>query len=220
MYLKVITAEFHGKMLKLVAPEDLMIIKAVAHSEMTPNHWQDAIALLSHANIDWKYLLKRAKRAPRRILSLLLYAQSNDIWVPNYVIFELYSWIFGATAHSAGQSLGQSFGRSFEGAGEKIASENIRREKGSKLDVSSSSTRLLYAVANIRERLAEDGSINELDIQVDQVEDKILLRGEVQNKGRKEAVEQIVSEIVPTAFIDNRIRISNFHEPTDSQEFK
>src|SRR6185312_10714659 len=83
-----------GKSLRIVAPEDLLIIKAAAHSELTPSHWHDAIALLSYANIDWKYLIRRARRAPRRILSLLLYAQSNDIWVPNYVIHELYVGIF------------------------------------------------------------------------------------------------------------------------------
>lgn len=94
MYQRITTAEFHGKRLRLVSPEDLIIIKAAAHSELTPSHWHDAIALLSHAKIDWNYLIRRARRAPRRVLSLLLYAQSNDIWVPNAVIHELYSDIF------------------------------------------------------------------------------------------------------------------------------
>lgn len=208
MYNKVITAEFHGKRLKLVAPEDLLIIKAVAHSELTPNHWHDAIALLSHANIDWKYLLKRAKRAPRRILSLLLYAQSNDIWVPNYVIFELYSWIFESTSHFIGM------------VPEPISLENVRSERRAKTEGSPTVKRLTYAAAHLRERLAEDPRTNELDIQIEILEGKIHLSGEVQQKERKEAVERIASEILPEQFIESRIRISNFHEPTEVEEFK
>lgn len=108
MYQRIITAEFHGQRLKLVAPEDLLIIKAVAHSEMTPSHWHDAIALLSHAKIDWDYLIRRARRAPRRILSLLLYAQSNDIGVPNHAIHELYSGIFGDVNREANRKTPQT----------------------------------------------------------------------------------------------------------------
>ena len=61
MYQRTTIAEFHGRKLRLVAPEDLFIIKAAAHSELTPGHWHDAIALLTHAQIDWPYLLKRAQ---------------------------------------------------------------------------------------------------------------------------------------------------------------
>src|SRR4051812_20470857 len=42
MYRRTITAEFHELTLRLVSPEDLLIIKAAAHSELTPNHWHDA----------------------------------------------------------------------------------------------------------------------------------------------------------------------------------
>ena len=94
MYQKVAIAEFHGRKLRLVAPEDLFIIKAAAHSELTPGHWHDALALLSHAQIDWVYLLRRARRAPRRTLSLLIYAQSVDVFVPNSVIHDLYFSVF------------------------------------------------------------------------------------------------------------------------------
>src|SRR6185437_4641189 len=66
MYRRVMVAEFHGRKLRLVAPEDLFIIKAAAHSEVTPGHWHDAIALLTHSKMDWEYLLRRARRAPRR----------------------------------------------------------------------------------------------------------------------------------------------------------
>ncbi len=95
MYEHMKTTEFHGRRIKSASPEDLLIIKAVAHSEVTPNHWHDAIALLSYAHFDWNYLIRRARKAPRRILSLLLYAQSSDIAVPGNAIHELYHSIYG-----------------------------------------------------------------------------------------------------------------------------
>lgn len=94
MHRRAAVAEYRGMSLTLVAPEDLFIIKAVAHCELTPGHWHDAIALLPYAEWDWDYLLQRARRAPRRTLSLLIYAQSIDVFVPNRVIESLYSQIF------------------------------------------------------------------------------------------------------------------------------
>ena len=101
MYQRLTIAEFHGRKLRLVAPEDLFIIKAAAHSELTPGHWHDAIALLTHAQMDWQYLLRRARRAPRRTLSLLIYAQSVDVFVPNSVIHDLYFSVFNDQSREA-----------------------------------------------------------------------------------------------------------------------
>jgi predicted nucleotidyltransferase len=68
---------FKGIKMRVVAPEDLVVIKAVVHDEKTPRHWFDALGIL-----DWDYLVRRARRASRRVGSLLLYAQSNDLLVP------------------------------------------------------------------------------------------------------------------------------------------
>lgn len=205
MYQRMITAEFHGKRLRLVSPEDLLIIKAVAHSELTPSHWHDAIALLSHANIDWKYLLKRAKRAPRRILSLLLYAQSNDVWVPNFVIHELYYVIFESSSRSV-----ETFPPPSHMAHEAVSAPSPLLNK----------KQLAYAIAHLREKLAEDDRTNELDIKIEQSDDKVFLRGEVQQKERREAVEKITKEILKGYPFTNEIRVSSFEEPTESEEIK
>ena len=74
---------FLGARVRVVPPEDLIVIKAVVHDEETPRHWHDALALLRRADLDWDYLVERAQRGPRRVLALLLYAVSNDLWVPN-----------------------------------------------------------------------------------------------------------------------------------------
>ncbi len=87
--------DFAGHQARVMAVEDLVVIKALSLKEHTTRHWFDALALLSVSDVDWDYLLTRAKRrGARRMLSLLLYAQSIDIVVPDRVVVELYRFIF------------------------------------------------------------------------------------------------------------------------------
>lgn len=60
------------------------MIKAIANDEPSARHWNDALALIAACDIDWEYLLERASRGARRVLSLLVYAQSNDLVVPTW----------------------------------------------------------------------------------------------------------------------------------------
>lgn len=74
---------YRGTDALMMCPEDLIVIKAVASSEDATRHWYDALALIARCELDWDYLLGRARRCgPRRMLSLLLYAESNDLAVP------------------------------------------------------------------------------------------------------------------------------------------
>ncbi|MGZ3709670.1 MAG: nucleotidyltransferase, partial [Bdellovibrionota bacterium] len=207
MQQKMITAEFHGRQLRFVAPEDLLIIKAAAHSELTPNHWHDAIGLLSHAKLDWNYLLKRARRAPRRILSLLLYAQSNDVWVPNWVIHQLHEGIFGNEG-AAAPPVEPVIPRSAKLASYSTPSKPLR----------SVPTRGAYDIGHLREFLAEDPRTNELDIEIEKSGDTILLRGEVTQPERRESVGAIAAEHFPDCQIENQIRILELREPTEAEE--
>ncbi|MFN2526453.1 MAG: nucleotidyltransferase [Actinomycetota bacterium] len=79
--------------LTVIAPEDLLIIKVTAFDEQTSRHWFDAIGILAQTELDWDYLLQRARRSARRVLSLLLFAQSNDVLVPDSVIDSLLASI-------------------------------------------------------------------------------------------------------------------------------
>jgi predicted nucleotidyltransferase len=85
--------EFKGRKVRVVAPEDLIVIKAVVHDEKTPRHWFDALGIIARADLDWDYLVRRSRRATRRVLSLLLYAQSNDVLVPPSVVAALFGLI-------------------------------------------------------------------------------------------------------------------------------
>jgi predicted nucleotidyltransferase len=89
--------EHMGVTAPLVAPEDLLVIKAVAAGEDTPHHWYDALAVIARCRLDWEYLARRARQSgPRRILSLLLYAESNDLAVPADVIEDLFEVVHPA----------------------------------------------------------------------------------------------------------------------------
>jgi predicted nucleotidyltransferase len=185
---RMVTAEYHGKRLRSVGPEDLVIIKALAHSELTPGHWHDALALLSRSSLDWSYLVHRARRAPRRILSLLLYAQSSDIGVPKTAIDELYCMVFG------------------ELPGERPKFKVYRFDEN--------------WAARMKESFAEDPRINELDIQVELAENKLLLRGEVNNEDRRELVAIAAREFAPGYEIENQIRVARLKEPVEVEEFR
>ena len=73
---------FRGTPVRVIPAEDLILMKAIAHDEETPRHWWDALAMLSDPALDWTYLLRRARRAPKRLASLLFYAESIGLHVP------------------------------------------------------------------------------------------------------------------------------------------
>ena len=83
-------AEVHGAQVRLISPEDLIVLKALAHSEPTARYWFDALAVVARSPIDWPYLLKRARHGPKRILSFLLFAQSLDLPVPADVVRSIH----------------------------------------------------------------------------------------------------------------------------------
>ena len=82
--------DFHG-----VKTPDLLVIKAVVHDEHMPRHWHDGLGLIGRCDLDWDYLLTRAHQAgARRVLAMLVYAQSNDLVVPNRVIEQLFDDVY------------------------------------------------------------------------------------------------------------------------------
>jgi Uncharacterised nucleotidyltransferase len=87
------TTPFMGRDVRIVPAEDLIVIKAVVHNEHMPRHWHDSLALIAVADLDWDYLVRRARKGVRRVLALLLYAQSNDLVVPWGPVRELFALI-------------------------------------------------------------------------------------------------------------------------------
>jgi len=89
--------DVQGCAARIIAPEDLLIIKALTADEHMPHHWHDALGVITGSDLDWDYLICRARRhGARRVLSLLLYAQSNDLGVPVKPVRALFDAIFAS----------------------------------------------------------------------------------------------------------------------------
>jgi hypothetical protein len=79
-----------GVSLRVPAPEDLAVMKAVFDAPDRNGNWYTAIEILRRLPIDWDYLGDRAARhAPRRVLSLLLYAADLGVHVPERLVGRL-----------------------------------------------------------------------------------------------------------------------------------
>ena len=89
MLSRVRQGRFGDLQLNVLGPEDLLVIKAIVHREHRQRHWFDALALVETGELDWPYLLRRASPSPRRVASLLLYAQTDGLRVPDWVVESL-----------------------------------------------------------------------------------------------------------------------------------
>ena len=96
MISRAVMAEFKGRRVRIVPPEDLLVMKALVADEHMPRHWHDALGLVGSCPLDWDYVERRAKQyAARRVLSLLVYADSSDIVVPARPVHRLFEAIYG-----------------------------------------------------------------------------------------------------------------------------
>jgi predicted nucleotidyltransferase len=86
---------FMGRDISVVPAEDMIVIKALVASEHSPRHWHDALAIIASADLDWQYLMRRARLGVRRVMSLLLYAQSEDLPVPAWVVADMFAMLEG-----------------------------------------------------------------------------------------------------------------------------
>jgi predicted nucleotidyltransferase len=88
--------DFDGVSVRVIPPEDLIVVKAVIHDEQTPRHWGDALGVIADSELDWDYLARRARKGARRVLALLLYAQSNDLIVTDDTVRSLFESLYDA----------------------------------------------------------------------------------------------------------------------------
>ena len=80
---------FRGTPVRVIAPEDFVVVKAIANDEETPRHWYDALGLIAQGPLDWEYLLRQSRKGPQRVLSLLVYASSIGLSIPREAIRRL-----------------------------------------------------------------------------------------------------------------------------------
>jgi predicted nucleotidyltransferase len=90
-----VEASYLGVNLRLLSAEDTLLVEALSNEYETPDHWFNALAILAmHQDLDWDYLMRRARLGARRILSLLIYAQSTDVTLPTRHIRDLYRVVY------------------------------------------------------------------------------------------------------------------------------
>jgi predicted nucleotidyltransferase len=193
-----------GKLINSISPEDFIVIKAAAHQEHNPHHWHDALAVLKQGNLDWEYLLKRAKHAPRRILALLIYGQSNDIAVPNEVIQKLYRSVFETPSY-----IPESYTHPYR---QSLHSQPATSEDGQNSPI--------YTKGRVMEALTTDERIAEHDIKVICSEHSIVAKGEVFTEEQKEAVDEVIKEIAPHLELKNQVVVRVLRPPEGSEVIK
>ena len=87
--------EIEGTKARVMPPEDFIISQAMSAREDTPDYWYNALGVLARSDLDWEYLVERASRSPRRVLSLLIFAESNDLTIPDTAIRSLFHKLYG-----------------------------------------------------------------------------------------------------------------------------
>lgn len=192
---------YYGKYVNAISPEDFIVIKSAAHQEDNPHHWHDALAVLTQGNLDWDYLLKRARHCPRRVLALLIYAQSNDIAIPNDLIQKLYKSVFEQPSYSA------------EHHHHPYKYEKIH----SAVDTKAKKVPSIYLKGRIMEALTTDERIAEHDISVVVSESEIVIKGEVFTEDQKIAVNDVIHKLVPTLEIRNQVNVRKLSPPEGSE---
>lgn len=90
--------EMGGFKYKIIAPEDLLVMKAHSLSEERFKDLYDAFSILKGVDgqLDWEYLIKRSKPRVRRMLGLLFLAQTEPgigYYVPDWVIHRLIDYL-------------------------------------------------------------------------------------------------------------------------------
>lgn len=189
-----------GKHVNAISPEDFLVIKAAAHQEHNPHHWHDALAVLKQGYIDWEYLLKRARHAPRRVLSLLIYGQSNDIAVPNDIIKKLYQSVFESQSY--------------------VSETLIHPYRVTQKEVHPVHESPVYTKGRIMEALTSDERIAEHDIKVYVNNNDIVTKGEVFSEDQRNAINQVIHEIAPKHDLRNQIVVRVIKGPEGSEAIR
>lgn len=99
--------EVAGQAIQTLAAEDILVIKALANAEHRPRHWHDGLAVASRAELDWAYLVRRARPHAARVLSLLLYAVSDGARLPAEPLRELFEEALSALPAAAVETEGE-----------------------------------------------------------------------------------------------------------------
>jgi osmotically-inducible protein OsmY len=77
-----------------------------------------------------------------------------------------------------------------------------------------------YLIERVREAMAEDPRVGELYVQVSIVAGKVVLSGTVATAERKEAMTELVHELLPGHEVHNLTTVSSLSEPPESERIE
>lgn len=214
---RTVKVNYHGRQIPLVSPEDFVLIKCAVHKEEVPHHWHDALSVLSHAKIDWDYLLHRARKAPRRLLALLIYAQADDIWVPNQLIQKLYETVFGEQRRTPTPEQRQQQGKPLAPARPAFSSHAANQARAAK-QLEHAPCAEAYLAAQIREALAENEDIGALDVDIWVENQHILVRGRCQSEVHRESILKKIKEFAPLHDLRDQLKVNDWEGPGETKD--
>jgi predicted nucleotidyltransferase len=197
MLRRAMSVTFRGHTVRLVPPEDLAIMKAVAATEDTPRYWYDAIAVIGHAELDWPYLVRRARSSGvRRVLSMLLYAQSNDLVVPMWVLQALAELVLGPGD-------GRNPASTLPAAAQATAQNGVQPDE--------------YDVEALRRVLATDPRVMEPELQVAVDHRSVVVEGVVPTHERRAAIDEVLRPLAGDRRVENRTEVASFPPPATEE---
>jgi predicted nucleotidyltransferase len=82
--------DINGPSVKVISAEDFLVMQAISNKRDASDYWFKGLQAAACDDLDWAYLLRRARVSPVRVLSLLLYARAEGNDVPKRVLDELY----------------------------------------------------------------------------------------------------------------------------------
>jgi hypothetical protein len=75
-----------------------------------------------------------------------------------------------------------------------------------------------YLISRVREALAQDPRVNEITIQVTVTGNKVFLHGNVATRERKDAISEVVNELLPDHEIFNETNVESYEPATDVEQ--
>lgn len=186
-----------GRRLRVVAPEDLIVIKAAAFQEDSPYHWFDALTVLARQDLDWDYLLARAQQQPRRVLALLVWADSLDVAVPQEIIGQLAAgryqpWLSPTSSSPEPPEQGMP---DPAGPPTSVVSPAGRRQLDRDERSDRQGTVRVAAVGDLHLGADHAHELAPLVQQVSQASDLLLLVGDLTRRGRLVEFEAIAGQL-------------------------
>ena len=181
MLARAVDTDFQGVPVHVMAAEDLIVVKALAADEGIPYHWWDALSIVARGAVDWDYLVQRAQRGVRRVLSLLLFATATDIPVPRAVLDQLY-------AVASGDEPPPAMAAPANGA-------------------TSDETTGEYLAGRLREALTHDERVSQQDLDVAVTDVRVTVSGRMPTEQRRDAVLAVAREHVGDRELVDRLEV-------------